>query len=84
MSNFCSYKTATVSIQGISAMMEDAMRGRQGAPRHPLLPDMSMTFKKKTSPLKLGKKIYEFYTAPITKFWAHTVKFTTNGFVKTL
>ena len=27
----------------------------------------------KKSPLRLGKKIYEFYTAPITKFWMHTV-----------
>lgn len=24
-------------------------------------------------PLKLKKKIYEFYTAPITKFWADSV-----------
>ena len=30
-------------------------------------------YKKKKSPLRLGKKIYEFYNAPITKFWAHTV-----------
>lgn len=30
-------------------------------------------YKKKKSPLRLGKKIYEFYNAPITKFWASTV-----------
>ena len=29
----------------------------------------------KRSPLRMGKKIYEFYTAPVTKFWAHTVSF---------
>lgn len=29
----------------------------------------------KKSPLRLGKKIYEFYTAPVTKFWSHTVLF---------
>ncbi|ELT97529.1 hypothetical protein CAPTEDRAFT_120255, partial [Capitella teleta] len=29
----------------------------------------------KKSPLRLGKKIYEFYTAPITKFWMHTIAF---------
>lgn len=29
--------------------------------------------KNKQKPLKLGKKIYEFYGAPITKFWGHTV-----------
>jgi len=27
----------------------------------------------KKSPLTINKKIYEFYTAPITKFWMHTV-----------
>ena len=35
--------------------------------------DISMTFRRKNSPLRLGKKVYEFYTAPITKFWAQTV-----------
>ncbi|KAL4227851.1 Transient receptor putative cation channel subfamily M member 7 [Mactra antiquata] len=29
--------------------------------------------KKRKSPLRLGKKIYEFYNAPITKFWANTL-----------
>lgn len=28
---------------------------------------------KKPTPLRLGKKVYEFYTAPITKFWMYTV-----------
>jgi len=28
----------------------------------------------KKSPLTVSKKIYEFYTAPITKFWMHTVR----------
>lgn len=32
-------------------------------------------------PLKLKKKFYEFYTAPITKFWADSVGFiATNPF----
>ncbi|CAD5113778.1 DgyrCDS2946 [Dimorphilus gyrociliatus] len=29
----------------------------------------------KKSPLRLGKKIYEFYTAPVTKFWSHTLAY---------
>lgn len=32
-----------------------------------------MQNKKKKSPLRLGKKIYEFYNAPIVKFWFYTV-----------
>lgn len=32
-----------------------------------------MPFRKKKSPLRMGKKVYEFYNAPITKFWAHAV-----------
>lgn len=28
---------------------------------------------KAARPLRLKKKFYEFYTAPITKFWAHSV-----------
>ena len=42
-----------------------------------VLPDQNFfsnhVYKKKKSPLRLGKKIYEFYNAPITKFWANTV-----------
>ena len=30
-------------------------------------------FEKKNSTLRLGKKIYEFYTAPVSKFWVHSV-----------
>ncbi|XP_052279179.1 transient receptor potential cation channel subfamily M member 3-like isoform X3 [Dreissena polymorpha] len=33
----------------------------------------NQVYKKKKSPLRLGKKIYEFYNAPITKFWANTI-----------
>ena len=29
--------------------------------------------RKKKSSLRLGKKVYEFYNAPITKFWFYTV-----------
>ncbi|KAK3097474.1 hypothetical protein FSP39_009961, partial [Pinctada imbricata] len=32
-------------------------------------------YKKKKSPLRLGKKIYEFYNAPITKFWFYTMTY---------
>lgn len=28
---------------------------------------------KTNRPLRLRKKLYEFYTAPITKFWGHSV-----------
>jgi len=28
---------------------------------------------KNNRPLRLRKKLYEFYTAPITKFWGHSV-----------
>ncbi|XP_062571913.1 transient receptor potential cation channel subfamily M member 3-like [Saccostrea cucullata] len=31
--------------------------------------------KKKKSPLRLGKKIYEFYNSPITKFWFYTMTY---------
>lgn len=31
-------------------------------------------------PLRLKKKIYEFYTAPITKFWADSVRFISSYF----
>lgn len=30
---------------------------------------------KSNRPLRLKKKLYEFYTAPITKFWANAVSF---------
>ncbi|XP_033750310.1 LOW QUALITY PROTEIN: transient receptor potential cation channel subfamily M member 3-like [Pecten maximus] len=33
------------------------------------------TIKKKKSPLRLGKRIYEFYNAPITKFWFYTMAY---------
>lgn len=29
--------------------------------------------KNRSRPLKVKKKLYEFYTAPITKFWANSV-----------
>ena len=48
-----------------------------------LIPDTTQTsfmnnFRPKKSPLRIGKKIYEFYNAPVTKFWAHTVSLTRN------
>lgn len=33
---------------------------------------------KNTRPLRLKKKLYEFYTAPITKFWANAVSLSFN------
>lgn len=35
---------------------------------------------KQHQPLRLKKKIYEFYTAPITKFWADSVSAQVNHF----
>lgn len=40
--------------------------------------------KNKQKPLKLGKKIYEFYGAPITKFWGHTVSIFQYVILKTV
>ncbi|KAK7496878.1 hypothetical protein BaRGS_00011858 [Batillaria attramentaria] len=37
----------------------------------------SSMFKRKKSQLKMGKKIYEFYNAPVTKFWLHTIGYLT-------
>ena len=31
--------------------------------------------RKKKSSLKIGKKLYEFYTAPIAKFWSYTIAY---------
>lgn len=33
--------------------------------------------KRKKSQLRMGKKIYEFYNAPVTKFWLHTLAYLT-------
>ncbi|XP_023931927.1 transient receptor potential cation channel subfamily M member 3-like [Lingula anatina] len=47
----------------------------------PLLDQSALTvhrvtdFMKKKSPLRVGKKVYEFYAAPITKFWLHTMAY---------
>lgn len=35
--------------------------------------DRSYPEKNRSRPLKVKKKLYEFYTAPITKFWANSV-----------
>ncbi|XP_070203392.1 transient receptor potential cation channel subfamily M member 3-like [Littorina saxatilis] len=32
-------------------------------------------YKRKKSQLRMGKKIYEFYNAPVTKFWLHTISY---------
>ena len=34
---------------------------------------MGSANKRRKSQLRMGKKIYEFYNAPVTKFWLHTV-----------
>ena len=36
---------------------------------------MDLSYKKKTRPLKLKKKLYEFYAAPITKYFCHSVRY---------
>lgn len=38
-----------------------------------LYDDKSFPEKTRSRPLKVKKKLYEFYTAPITKFWANSV-----------
>lgn len=38
---------------------------------------------KRHRPLRLKRKLYEFYTAPITKFWAHSVTTKTRILRKT-
>lgn len=35
----------------------------------------------KYKPLKVKKKLYEFYTAPITKFWANSVSESATNFI---
>ena len=52
-------------VKGISANGQVIMTSLHSHP--------SMTDHRKNSPLRLGRKIYEFYTAPITKFWANAV-----------
>lgn len=37
------------------------------------LPEYHAPEDKRMRPLRLRKKIYEFFTAPITKFWADSV-----------
>lgn len=37
---------------------------------------------KNSRPLRLKKKLYEFYTAPITKFWANAVSMFKDYFFK--
>ncbi|XP_076334720.1 transient receptor potential cation channel trpm-like isoform X2 [Tachypleus tridentatus] len=43
--------------------------GDQGVDLDNLIPKI------KKSPLRLGKKVYEFYAAPVTKFWGHTMAY---------
>ena len=35
--------------------------------------------RKKTRPLRLKKKLYEFYAAPITKYYSHCVSHSLNN-----
>ncbi|XP_067127753.1 transient receptor potential cation channel trpm isoform X2 [Centruroides vittatus] len=38
--------------------------------------ELSMEEKQKKGSPRIGKKVYEFYAAPITKFWGHTLAYT--------
>lgn len=40
---------------------------------HLSIENRSFVEKTRTRPLKFKKKLYEFFTAPITKFWANSV-----------
>lgn len=42
-------------------------------PSYRELPEYHAPEDKRMRPLRLRKKIYEFFTAPITKFWADSV-----------
>lgn len=44
-------------------------------PTYRELPEYHAPEDKRMRPLRLRKKIYEFFTAPITKFWADSVSF---------
>jgi transient receptor potential cation channel subfamily M member 3 len=44
-------------------------------PSYRELPEHHSPEDKRMRPLRLRKKIYEFFTAPITKFWADSVSF---------
>ena len=60
-----------VCLQPVAIQEEDLLK--QSTVPNGNLMTFDITFRKKNSSLRLGKKIYEFYTAPVTKFWAHTV-----------
>lgn len=44
-------------------------------PSYRELPEYHAPEDKRMRPLRLRKKIYEFFTAPITKFWADSVSY---------
>ena len=70
-----------------TAMMDGPKISDVGTANGNLMYDLNVAFRnfeKKNSPLRLGKKIYEFYTAPVTKFWLHTVRGFLHGCLATM
>ncbi|XP_066274984.1 transient receptor potential cation channel subfamily M member 3-like isoform X1 [Branchiostoma lanceolatum] len=66
-------KTAddTIDLANISA----AAQRKMGIDEEVLAVLNAPLMESKKSSLRLGKKIYEFYNAPITKFWVHTMAY---------
>ncbi len=63
---------ARLLLQPPAVTQQEDLLKRDSVPNGNVM-TFDITFRKKNSSLRLGKKIYEFYTAPVTKFWAHTV-----------
>ena len=56
--------------------LEVVGRGVTGLDQSDQLPeDGYLQFMSQQQQLSMGKKFYEFYNAPITKFWLHTLSF---------
>lgn len=59
-----------LAISKENCNVESIVGGSNATVEHFVSP---IAYGKKKSPLRMGKKAYEFYNAPITKFWVHFV-----------
>ncbi|KAK7010748.1 transient receptor potential cation channel subfamily M member 1 [Biomphalaria glabrata] len=57
-----------LAISKENCNVESIVEGGNATVEHFVSP---IAYGKKKSPLRMGKKAYEFYNAPITKFWVH-------------
>lgn len=79
-SSSSSSSTSTSSSSGLQRKPEVVGRGVTGWDHPDQLPeDGYIQFMSHQTQLSVGKKFYEFYNAPITKFWFHTLSF--NAFL---